>query len=54
MLLDQTSEWEGTLFGKADRIDRGRDLKREGAGPKGMRPPAADPRHLLGIQTTSG
>ncbi|EHM02124.1 beta-lactamase [Acetobacteraceae bacterium AT-5844] len=43
MLLDQTSEWEGTLFGKADRIDRGRDLKREGAGPKGMERPLKAP-----------
>lgn len=25
-LLQQTSEWEGTLWGKADRIDRNRDL----------------------------
>ena len=25
-LLQQTSEWEGTLFGKADRIDRNRQL----------------------------
>ncbi len=43
MLLDQTSKWEGTLFGKADRIDRGRDLKREGAGPKGMERPMKTP-----------
>lgn len=42
MLLDQTSEWEGTLFGKADRIDRGRDLKREG-GPKGIDRPLQTP-----------
>lgn len=35
-LLTNTSEWEGELFGKSDRIDRGRDLAREGAGPKGM------------------
>ncbi len=37
MLLTQTSEWEGSLFGKADRIDRGRDLAREGRGTKGER-----------------
>ena len=43
MLLDQTSEWEGTLFGKADRIDRGRDLRREGSGPKGINRPLATP-----------
>jgi CubicO group peptidase (beta-lactamase class C family) len=43
MLLDQTSEWEGTLFGKADRIDRGRDLRREGSGPKGIDRPLAAP-----------
>jgi CubicO group peptidase (beta-lactamase class C family) len=30
MLLQQTSEWEGTLFGKADAVDRGRDLASEG------------------------
>lgn len=35
MLLQQTSEWEGTLFGKEDRIDRGRDLASEGKKPKG-------------------
>lgn len=43
MLLNQTSEWEGTLFGKADRIDRGRDLKREGTGPKGSDRPMQTP-----------
>jgi len=32
MLLTQTSEWEGSLFGKSDTIDRGRDLAREGQG----------------------
>ena len=30
-LLTNTSEWEGELWGKADSIDRGRDLAREGA-----------------------
>ncbi len=34
-LLQQTSEWEGTLFGKSDIIDRGRSLAMEGRGPKG-------------------
>jgi CubicO group peptidase (beta-lactamase class C family) len=36
-LLSQTSEWEGTLFGKADRIDRNRSLTTESSG----RPAAA-------------
>jgi CubicO group peptidase (beta-lactamase class C family) len=31
-LLQQTSEWEGSLFGKADLIDRNRDLSVEGRG----------------------
>jgi CubicO group peptidase (beta-lactamase class C family) len=42
-LLTNTSEWEGELFGKSEVIDRGRDLAREGRGPKGLdralRPP---------------
>lgn len=42
-LLQQTSEWEGTLFGKSDLIDRNRNLSLEGAGSKGdprpLRPP---------------
>jgi CubicO group peptidase (beta-lactamase class C family) len=41
--LQQTSEWEGTLFGKSDRIDRNRNLAVEGKGRKGdarlLRPP---------------
>ena len=37
-LLQQTSEWEGILFGKADTIDRGRNLTAEGGGRKGERP----------------
>lgn len=37
MLLQNTSEWEGTLFGKADSIDRGRNLGVEGQGSKGLR-----------------
>ncbi|HEY1931104.1 MAG TPA: serine hydrolase [Acetobacteraceae bacterium] len=39
-LLQQTSEWEGTLFGKSDVIDRNRSLVLEGKGRKG------DPRPL--------
>jgi CubicO group peptidase (beta-lactamase class C family) len=39
-LLQNTSEWEGTLFGKSDVIDRGRNLVVEGKGRKG------DPRPL--------
>ena len=36
-LLTNTSEWEGTLFGKADSIDRNRDLATEGSGKRGDR-----------------
>ena len=39
-LLQNTSEWEGTLFGKSDMIDRNRNLAVEGKGRKG------DPRPL--------
>jgi CubicO group peptidase (beta-lactamase class C family) len=39
-LLWNTSEWEGTLFGKSDMIDRNRNLAAEGKGRKG------DPRPL--------
>lgn len=42
-LLTNTSEWEGELFGKSDRIDRGRDLVREGSGPKGVARPLKAP-----------
>jgi CubicO group peptidase (beta-lactamase class C family) len=42
-LLQQTSEWEGTLFGKSDVIDRNRNLASEGKARKGdariLRPP---------------
>ncbi|HUB13801.1 MAG TPA: serine hydrolase [Acetobacteraceae bacterium] len=42
-LLHQTSEWEGTLFGKPDVVDRNRSLALEGKGRKGdarlLRPP---------------
>ncbi len=34
-LLQNTSEWEGTLFGKSDIIDRNRNLAVEGKGRKG-------------------
>jgi CubicO group peptidase (beta-lactamase class C family) len=34
-LLQQTSEWEGSLFGKSDVIDRNRSLLQEGQGRKG-------------------
>lgn len=37
MLLEQTSEWEGTLFEKSEAIDRGRNLSSEGRGAKGKR-----------------
>ena len=37
MLLQNCSEWEGTLFGKSDSIDRGRNLGVEGQGNKGGR-----------------
>ena len=39
-MLQNTSEWEGTLFGKSDIIDRNRSLAVEGKGRKG------DPRPL--------
>jgi CubicO group peptidase (beta-lactamase class C family) len=39
-LLQQTSEWEGNLFGKSDVVDRNRNLAVEGKGRKG------DPRPL--------
>lgn len=42
-LLTMTSEWEGTLWGKSDVIDRGRDLAREGAAGKGRARPLGEP-----------
>lgn len=36
-LLQLTSEWEGTLFGKSDTIDRNRRVGTEGRGRKGTR-----------------
>ena len=42
-LLQQTSEWEGTLFGKSDVIDRNRNLVVEGKGRKGDARPLRAP-----------
>ena len=42
-LLHQTSEWEGTLFGKADQIDRNRTLATEFAGQTNMKKGEARP-----------
>jgi CubicO group peptidase (beta-lactamase class C family) len=42
-ILTNTSEWEGTLFGKAELIDRGRDLAVEGQGRKGAARPLQAP-----------
>jgi CubicO group peptidase (beta-lactamase class C family) len=42
-LLTNTSEWEGELFGKSDRIDRGRELAREGGAQKRMDRPLHAP-----------
>jgi CubicO group peptidase (beta-lactamase class C family) len=42
-LLQQTSEWEGTLFGKSDVIDRNRNLAVEGKGRKGDARPLQPP-----------
>ncbi|HVZ07801.1 serine hydrolase domain-containing protein [Rhodopila sp.] len=42
-LLQNTSEWEGTLFGKSDVIDRGRNLAVEGQGRKGEPRPLHPP-----------
>ena len=42
-LLQNTSEWEGTLFGKSDVIDRNRNLAVEGRGRKGDARPLGAP-----------
>jgi CubicO group peptidase (beta-lactamase class C family) len=42
-LLQQTSEWEGTLFGKSDVVDRNRNLALEGKGRKGEARPLRTP-----------
>ncbi len=47
-LLQQTSEWEGTLFGKADMIDRYRSLATEFAGTPGHRKGDARPLQAPG------
>jgi CubicO group peptidase (beta-lactamase class C family) len=44
--LQQTSEWEGTLWDKPDLIDRNRDLASEGRGRKGTARPLAAPGHF--------
>jgi hypothetical protein len=41
--LQQTSEWEGEMWGKPDIIDRNRDLMLEGRGPKGEARPLQPP-----------
>jgi hypothetical protein len=41
--LQQTSEWEGEMWGKPDIIDRNRDLMLEGRGPKGEARPLQAP-----------
>ncbi len=41
--LQQTSEWEGELWGKPDIIDRNRDLMLEGRGRKGEARPLQAP-----------
>ncbi len=42
-LLQQTSEWEGSLFGKSDIVDRNRNLAVEGKGRKGDARPLHPP-----------
>jgi CubicO group peptidase (beta-lactamase class C family) len=42
-LLQQTSEWEGTLFGKSDVVDRNRNLALEGKARKGDARPLRAP-----------
>jgi CubicO group peptidase (beta-lactamase class C family) len=42
-LLQNTSEWEGELFGKSDMIDRNRNLGLEGQGQKGDARPLSAP-----------
>lgn len=42
-MLTLTSEWEGTLWGKSDVIDRNRDLLREGKAKKGEARPLRAP-----------
>lgn len=42
-LLQQTSEWEGSLFGKSDVVDRNRNLAVEGKARKGDARPLQPP-----------
>ncbi len=42
-LLQQTSEWEGTLWDKPDLVDRNRDLSLEGRAKKGDPRPLQEP-----------
>jgi CubicO group peptidase (beta-lactamase class C family) len=42
-LLQQTSEWEGTLWGKSDQIDRNRVVGVEGRAAKGQARPLRPP-----------
>ncbi len=53
-MLQLTSEWEGSLFGKSEQIDRNRSLASEAAGrpagAKGAPPSLAGARHVLGVQ----
>ncbi len=48
-LLQQTSEWEGSLFGKADRIDRYRSLATEFTGSVAHKKGEARPLQAPGI-----
>ena len=51
-LLTNTSEWQGTLWGKEDRIDHYRVAGHSPGGgvEEGHAAPPADPRNVLGIQ----
>ena len=51
-LLQQTSEWQGTLWGKPDTIDHNRDLGQSDLGhtDKGRARPLKTPGTLLGVQ----
>ena len=53
-LLQQTSEWEGTLFGKSDIVDRNRNLAVEGKGRKGDARPLRRAGRHSGNTTTCG
>ena len=52
-LLTQTSEWQGTMFGKEDRIDHNRVVGLAVAeAPKGTRRAAEEARHASTNTTT--